>query len=200
MVQAQGSTIGPKHSTSRPLSILNNSASPVASSQNSAASRSSVPRPRPSEDRHEPSKPVAVPIAQHDASSIHSSQYDDSNLTPGPASSSIQDMSYHLSRPPRLPLPIEEEIHTPGSPIVAPTDLGDPLDDIEGLEKDGQSDLPRRASGLSNATDDDDAEELRVDKTRPTVPTRIEWLRGGQKVYVTGTPFQWSRKQRLLPA
>lgn len=108
-------------------------------------------------------------------------------------------MSYHINRPPRLPLPIEEEIHTPGSPIVAPSDADvKPLDDVPALDE--TTSIPRRASGLSNATDEDDAEELRVDKTRPTIPTRIEWSRGGQKVYVTGTPFQWSRKQRLLPA
>lgn len=108
-------------------------------------------------------------------------------------------MSYHLSRPPRLPLPIEEEIHTPGSPIAAPADAyAQQIDDISALDE--QTSLPRRASGLSNATDEEDAEELRVDKTRPHIPTRIEWLRGGTKVYVTGTPFQWSRKQRMYPA
>jgi hypothetical protein len=108
-----------------------------------------------------------------------------------------------MSRPPRLPLPIEEEIHTPGSPIIAPADIGEPLDDIESLNKSQEqtgTDLTRKSSGLSNATDEDDTEELRIDKTRPTVQTRVEWLQGGQKVYVTGTPFQWSRKQRLHPA
>ncbi|KAH8652336.1 5'-AMP-activated protein kinase beta subunit, interation domain-containing protein [Xylariales sp. PMI_506] len=108
-----------------------------------------------------------------------------------------------MARPPRLPLPIQEEIHTPGSPIIAPTDIGgDPLDEATSLDKGPDSagaDLTRKSSGLSNATDEEDAEELRVDKTR-TVPVRIEWLQGGNKVYVTGTPFQWSRKQRLLPA
>lgn len=38
-----------------------------------------------------------------------------------------------------------------------------------------------------------------MDKTLPTVPTRLEWLRGGEKVYVTGTIFQWNRKTRLHP-
>ena len=110
----------------------------------------------------------------------------------------MQDMSYHMSRPPRLPLPIEEEIHTPGSPIIAPADVSEPIGTVPSAED--QTVLTRRESGLSNATDEDDSEELRVDKTRPTVPTRIERLHGGHKVYVTGTPFQWSRKQRLHPA
>lgn len=107
-------------------------------------------------------------------------------------------MAYPMPRPPRLPLPIEEEIHTPGSPIAAPEeDINDQIDDAP---LDDQTGIPRRTSGLSNVTDEDDTEELRVDKSRPTLPTRITWLRGGQKVYVTGTPFQWGRKQRLLPA
>jgi hypothetical protein len=103
-------------------------------------------------------------------------------------------MSY-LTRPPRLPLPIEEELHTPGSPLLAPADTGEPVDEVDLDAK-----LPRQSSALSTTTiDEEDAEELRVDKTRPTVPTKIEWLRGGEKVYVTGTIFQWNRKTRLHP-
>ena len=96
-----------------------------------------------------------------------------------------------------MPLPIEEEEHTPGSLIIAPADIGEPVDSVDNLDAEG---LPRRSSALSTTTvDEEDAEELRVDKTRPTVPTRLEWLRGGEKVYVTGTIFQWNRKQRLHP-
>lgn len=130
-----------------------------------------------------PAKPVAVPFAETPDSAL-------------PLTSSVQDMSY-ITRPPRLPLPIEEEVHTPGSPIVAPTDLGEPLEDVNVLNPES---LPRRSSTLSSSTiDEEDAEELRVDKTRPTVPTRLEWLRGGDKVYVTGTIFHWNRKTRLHP-
>jgi hypothetical protein len=106
-------------------------------------------------------------------------------------------MSYHLTRPPRLPLPIEEEVHTPGSPIIAPADIDAPVLDIDPLDTDA---LPRHSSALSNTTiDDEDAEELRVDKTGATVPTTFEWRRGGDKVYVTGTIFQWNKKHRLHP-
>jgi len=106
-------------------------------------------------------------------------------------------MSYHLTRPPRLPLPIEEEVHTPGSPIIAPADIEAPLEYIESLDHDV---LPRRSSALSNTTiDEEDAEELQVDKTGTTVPTTFEWKKGGDKVYVTGTIFQWNRKHRLHP-
>jgi hypothetical protein len=108
-------------------------------------------------------------------------------------------MSYHLTRPPRLPLPIEEEVHTPGSPIIAPADvdIDAPALDIDQLDSDA---LPRRASALSNTTiDEEDAEELRVDKTKATVPTPFEWHQNGEKVYVTGTIFQWNKKHRLHP-
>lgn len=109
---------------------------------------------------------------------------------------SMSNMSF-ISRPPRLPLPIEEEVHTPGSPIIAPADNGEPVDAVD---LDGDGTMARKSSNLSTTTiDEDDAEELRVDKTRPTVPTRLEWLRGGERVYVTGTIFQWNRKQRLHP-
>lgn len=111
---------------------------------------------------------------------------------------SISDMSY-LTRPPRLPLPIEEEVHTPGSPIIPPSDAAgvESVIDVEALDSDG---MTRKSSGLSSATvDEEDGQELIVDKTRPTVPTRLEWRRGGDKVYVTGTIFQWNRKQRLHP-
>ena len=105
-------------------------------------------------------------------------------------------MSYHLTRPPRLPLPIEEEVHTPGSPIIAPSDIDVPVLDVETLD----DVLPRRSSALSNTTiDEEDAEELRVDKSGLTVPTTFEWVQGGEKVYVTGTIFQWNKKHRLHP-
>lgn len=111
--------------------------------------------------------------------------------------SSLQDISY-LTRPPRLPLPIDEEVHTPGSPIIAPTDVGQALDDVDGLDGDS---LPRPPSNLSNSStlEDEEVDELLVDKNRPTVPTRLEWRRGGDKVYVTGTIFQWNRKTPLHP-
>ncbi|KAI1075266.1 5'-AMP-activated protein kinase beta subunit, interation domain-containing protein [Whalleya microplaca] len=204
VVQAQGSTIVNRNSQSRPLSILNSS-SPSTTTSNCSTGppppKVLESRQRPFDFKDEHSQPVAVPAShshsEQEPSFAIDSQYEES-LRSGPTSSSIQDMSYHTSRPPRLPLPIEEEIHTPGSPIVAPTDADEKS--IDDITLDDSNSIPRRASGLSNATDEEDTEELRVDKTRPTIPTRIEWLRGGQKVYVTGTPFQWSRKQRLVPA
>lgn len=205
VVQAQGSTIPNRSSQLKPLSLLNQ-ASPTSlqSDKPAAYQRTHEEKPRYAKDvkqeEPEPSKPVAVPQSHLDSTSPFTpGSHLEEGLPTGTTSSSIQDMAYPMPRPPRLPLPIEEEIHTPGSPIASPEDIdNNNVDDVAPLEE--QVGIPRRTSGLSNVTDEDDAEELRVDKSRPTLPTRITWLRGGQKVYVTGTPFQWSRKQRLVPA
>jgi Glycogen recognition site of AMP-activated protein kinase len=148
--------------------------------------------PKP-EVKDQPSKPVAVPAPPNtdpaSLSPIYSSSME-------PSAPLVDAMSYHLTRPPRLPLPIEEEVHTPGSPIIAPADADAPLLDIEALEADN---LPRPSSTLSSTTaeDDEDAEELPIDKTKAVVPIEFEWSGGGEKVYVTGTIFQWSRKSKL---
>ena len=103
----------------------------------------------------------------------------------------------NLNFPPRLPLPIEEEIHTPGSPIITPADLSSALhyDDVEGA-------LPRQTSVVSNTTIDDDdlGDELQpypFDGSQRTVPTLVQWKQGGDKIYVTGTFTSWSRKFRM---
>ncbi|EJT76243.1 hypothetical protein GGTG_06165 [Gaeumannomyces tritici R3-111a-1] len=164
----------------------------------------------------EPTRPVAVPIPSqnnhHHHRSLPSESPGDTGKrgagsleTPDTASvmmatSSIQDISY-LTRPPRLPLPIEEEIHTPGSPIISADDipLGSPVGNVDALDSDET--LNRKSSALSANTfmEDEPEDELRVDKTRPTVPFTLEWPGGGDKIYVTGTIFQWNRKHRLYP-
>jgi hypothetical protein len=107
----------------------------------------------------------------------------------------------YLTRPPRLPLPIEEEVHTPGSPILAPDEGQIDESAVPEVELgEAVEGITRKSSALSATTvDDDDAEELRVDRSRSVVPTKLEWKRGGDKIYVTGTIFQWNRKQRLHP-
>lgn len=105
-------------------------------------------------------------------------------------------ISSTFSRPPRLPLPIEEEAYTPGSPIISSHDIGAPLD-----EKEVEDALPRRTSVLSSTTIDDDEigehDLYQGDQSGPTVPTVIEWKGGGDKVYVTGTFVMWERKFKL---
>ena len=87
-----------------------------------------------------------------------------------------------------MPLPIEENVHTPGSPIISPADLK-------------EADLPRPTSVLSSATAEEDEYE---EEYQPpgvgdvaTVPTLIEWEGPGERVYVTGTFAGWNRKFRL---
>ncbi|KAI0434660.1 5'-AMP-activated protein kinase beta subunit, interation domain-containing protein [Xylaria sp. FL1042] len=203
-IQAQGSTIPNRSSQLKPLSLLNQ-ASPTSSQSDKPVAYPRPPEEKPryaSDTKHEepsPTKPVAVPQSHLETNPFGPGSQLEEGFPTGTTSSSVQDMAYPIPRPPRLPLPIEEEIHTPGSPIASPEDAN--VQDVEDAAPlDDPAEIPRRTSGLSNVTDEDDAEELRVDKSRPTLPTRITWLRGGQKVYVTGTPFQWSRKQRLVPA
>ncbi|KAI4290461.1 MAG: hypothetical protein L6R35_000283 [Caloplaca aegaea] len=113
-----------------------------------------------------------------------------------------RDLDYvplsNLNFPPRLPLPIGEEDHTPGSPIITPADLSSVLneDEIDGV-------LPRQGSVLSSATAEDDdvaGDELQphpLDGPRRTVPTTLQWKQGGDRIYVTGTFTSWSRKFRM---
>jgi Glycogen recognition site of AMP-activated protein kinase len=100
------------------------------------------------------------------------------------------------NRPPRLPLPIEEEVYAPGSPIISPADLTDAVVPLEG------SGLPRRTSVLSATTVDEDeevVEELQniAPSGHPGVPTFIEWRDKAERVYITGTFADWDRKIRL---
>ncbi|RKF62719.1 SNF1 protein kinase subunit beta-3 [Erysiphe neolycopersici] len=143
----------------------------------------------------EPSKPVDVPVP---TTSMDDNNIQDITEINEPSEmAAAQDMSYHLTRPPRLPLPIEEEVHTPGSPLIPPSDLETPILDTESIETET---LPHHTSTLSNSTiDDEDADELRVDETKATVPTLFEWAYGGEKIYVTGTIFHWNKKHCLHP-
>ncbi|CAK7208319.1 galactose metabolism-related protein [Sporothrix curviconia] len=222
MAHAQGSTASSASRSipSRPYSTTAAEAAAAASASPSRAPskpRNTPPPPTKPVDVPQPSAAVGtakIPIAPPANVVVPSatggiqvpagfsdfepplSPYADSMDVPVLTHNSVPDVSY-LTRPPRLPLPIEEEVHTPGSPIIAPRKDGDPVDDIEALDNDG---LTHRSSTLSSVTvEEEDMEELRVDKTRPTVPTRLEWLRGGEKVYVTGTIFQWNKKQRMHP-
>jgi hypothetical protein len=102
-----------------------------------------------------------------------------------------------FSRPPRLPLPIKGSLHAPGSPIISPNDLDGPIEYV--------GDLQRRSSLLSSTTlDDDDSGSDRGDDLTtvrggalPPVPTTVEWLDGGERVFVTGTFAEWDNKYRL---
>lgn len=196
MAQAQGSTVVNRPKSLPPTAVsslsgspLSNASAPIRSSEAKIVdAKPAESRPTP---RDQPSKPVDVPVESSSLRSHHSAHVEP-HIIPN---SSITDM--YLTRPPRLPLPIDEEVHTPGSPILAP-EQDQTLPEVEPV--DSPEVITRKSSALSATTvDEEDNDELRVDKTRPTVPTKLEWLRGGEKVYVTGTIFQWNRKQRLHP-
>ena len=113
--------------------------------------------------------------------------------------------SYHVpnsqfQRPPRLPLPIEQEDFAPGSPILGPTDSPGPLGD-DPVPEDDATQLERKASVLSGTTvdDDEDADDFAAHgrATGQMVDTLVEWKEGGERVYVTGSFSGWTKKHRL---
>jgi hypothetical protein len=145
-----------------------------------------------------------MPIMESSSLRSHHSAHATAHQAPSEGSNLISNNSLtdvYLTRPPRLPLPIEEEVHTPGSPILAPDEGQIDESAVPEVELgEGVEGITRKSSALSATTvDEDDAEELRVDRSRSVVPTKLEWKRGGDKIYVTGTIFQWNRKQRLHP-
>ncbi|KAL8665851.1 MAG: hypothetical protein Q9202_001974 [Teloschistes flavicans] len=144
--------------------------------------------------RQETSGPVRVPRSSERRQRGPDTQFESS----GPP----RDLDYvppsNLNFPPRLPLPIGEEDHTPGSPIITPADISSVLNEneVDGL-------LPRQISILSSTTAEDDdvaGDELQsypLDGPRRTVPTTLVWKHGGDRIYVTGTFTSWSRKFRM---
>jgi hypothetical protein len=175
---------------------MGNSASKSAATEKEkVAKQTADPAPRPS--------PLPRPI---DVPAAHVPVFNDKDtFSPAlPNSSGFVDASYTLatpsqfSRPPRLPLPIEQEVHAPGSPIISPTDISSPIGPIGGEI----SSLPRRISVLSSTTADDedlgdDVNSLEAWGGAQTVPTLLEWREDGEKVYVTGTMVGWDKKFRL---
>lgn len=148
------------------------------------------PQPEPQPAREpSPTPPVDVPAPPREEADVASL------IDPGDASQDYLIPSSQFSRPPRLPLPIEEEVHTPGSPIISPEEIWSPIH-----ENEAEGMLPRRSSMLSTTTADDEdlGEEFKGPSTgRPTVPTLIEWEGPGERVYVTGTFAGWNRKYKL---
>lgn len=102
----------------------------------------------------------------------------------------------NLNFPPRLPLPIEEELHTPGSPII--TAQGGMSTTVH--QDDLYDNLPRQSSAISNTTLDDDEETHDFLQNRHEtgfVPTMLHWKQGGDRVYVSGTFTEWKTKIRM---
>ncbi|KAK7180840.1 AMPKBI-domain-containing protein [Paraphaeosphaeria sporulosa] len=164
-----------------------------------------APAPAPVDEKPMPSPktaPMPLPIPRDQPHSHGSSRFEPTSaasLEPADASQEAFVVpSSHYSRPPRLPLPIEEEPVGPGSPIISPADPTSLInhDEVEGA-------LPRRSSMLSDRTadadDDDLADEFKGPQGQVTVPTLIEWDGPGERVFVTGTFAGWERKFKLHP-
>ena len=150
-----------------------------------------------------PGRPTSPKLIEKNASTAtHAAMADNPSPSASTQSLPLPDdytlpPSVYLSRPPRLPLPIEEEVHTPGSPVIPPQDI---ISTIEPIEDDGE--LTKKTSMLSTTTADDeeigdDAYFFQDSSGQPVVPTLIEWRQGGDKVYLTGTFVDWDKKVRL---
>ncbi|KAL9129131.1 MAG: hypothetical protein Q9217_002341 [Psora testacea] len=155
-------------------------------------------RPKEHEGDVRKSKPKTTPVRVPRGSDPRRQKGPDTQFEPsGPPRDPNFIPHSNFGLPPRLPLPIGEELHKPGSPIFdAQGSSALHEDDVDGL-------LPRQTSAISNTTVDDDDElgdELRQDpheSGRRIVPTMVCWKQGGDKVYVTGTFAGWSRKFRM---
>ena len=181
----QGSRARPEHAEPKPFTPSKPVPVPArnSSSSNSSSSGAGVRDPN--------AKDVAGAGAAK-----HESSWARSGAPPPPDRDYVPPPQAH--RPPRLPLPIEEEVYTPGSPIISPADITLALNQDQ-LE----TGLPRRSSLLSSTTADDEeaGNELQPYDADPgvkrAVPTLVEWKGRGDKVYVTGTFAGWNKKYRL---
>ncbi|KAK4501829.1 hypothetical protein PRZ48_007638 [Zasmidium cellare] len=160
-----------------------------------APPRKAPPTTQEVKETASPTQPVEVPPTSSDG------QEDD--FIPGFSESPYGLPPANYSRPPRLPLPIEEEVHTPGSPIITPQDIQGAVTQLDSSEIEG-GDIPRKNSVLSSTNGDDDdigdneafaAESSQWGEIR--VPTEMEWNGHGDKVFVTGTFCNWEKKIKL---
>ena len=141
------------------------------------------------------SQPVAVPPPNHNVVNDVQDDYIPTGYSESPYG--LPPANY--SRPPRLPLPIEEEEYRPGSPIITPQDISAIKDDdIEGGA------IPRIASVRSATTvDDDDVgdndafDTSGLNHLQVKIPIKLAWNGGGDKIFVTGTFCNWEKKIKL---
>jgi hypothetical protein len=165
-----------------------------------------------------PAKPVNIPDSGASRKSSHSHAH--RQLGEGsfpippigflpsdePNSYLIADPEY--TRPPRLPLPVNNQKHVNEdppdlSPLLPPTAEDDDVDLIPHIElkTDEGGVLKSVPSAVSSAAPDDEdiGDDLSTVRggVLPSVPTVVEWLDHGSKVYVTGTFANWDRKYRL---
>ncbi|KAM3417351.1 hypothetical protein BST61_g5602 [Cercospora zeina] len=195
------SAMGQAESKQRPPSRSNTL--PIrASSPRPPTPPSQEPPAEPAPVAHAPepteSQPVDVPVPAANHGGGEDAVPDD-YIPTGYSASPYGLPPAHYSRPPRLPLPIEEEVHTPGSPIITPQDItAIKDDDIE------EGAIPRIASVRSSTTvDDDDVgdndafDTSGLNNGSVKVPYKFAWNGSGEKVFVTGTFCNWDKKIKV---
>ncbi|KAI9672224.1 MAG: hypothetical protein M1831_002038 [Alyxoria varia] len=144
-----------------------------------------------------PSAPMQVPRHPRPTDPNIQNTYTPPQKATPPSSSAFYAPQAQYNRPPRLPLPIEREVLSPGSPIISPADVSAPIgrDDVDDAE------IRRKGSVLSSTTVDDDevGEDFNAPAppAGPTLDTLIEWKQDGERVYVTGSFSGWNKKHRL---
>jgi hypothetical protein len=110
--------------------------------------------------------------------------------------------SYYLpqpqfSRPPRGPLPIEEEVHDPGSPIpVADDEQPEPVPQgiEEGIFEQVTALMDDDAGSIGEPEDLFGATGI---EGLAKIPTVLEWKGAGTKIFVTGSFAKWDKKYKL---
>ncbi|PNS15479.1 hypothetical protein CAC42_738 [Sphaceloma murrayae] len=211
---SQARDIRPSHSRNRSATVATPHLRPQGPSEKAMGNDSSKPKrarispPNPPDlQTAPPSEPLADETPVDDSEPV----FDPSPLDPtAPSLDAYNLPAASYSRPPRLPLPIGDENHVPGSPILSPVNETEELPRVDGLdteveqtESNEQTDfgVNRRTSVVSSTQDDDEeVEEFQPrDPNAPTVNYTIEWklTAPNQKVYVTGTFADWERKFRL---
>lgn len=182
---------GRSQTTAAPISRAEEPAQQTASQTWSSNQSNLQPLADTSLETRERSPAMAVNVPRPNQAYPYRQSDVDFNAPPQP--SFMQHAQY--LRPPRLPLPIEEEALAPGSPIISPADFSGQLG-----SRDLDS-LPKRSSVISSTTlDDEEVDDFSLlpDSTQPTVNTLIEWKDGDAKaVYVTGSFWRWGKKHRL---
>ncbi|KAB8416344.1 hypothetical protein FH972_024864 [Carpinus fangiana] len=172
-------------------------------SPDTQGSQGSLPSHTTDPDRHTPPQPIPTRTRSPYGAGPTAADPEINDTGDDLADPSIDESSYNpyqesrFKRPPRLPLPIQEEVLSPGSPIISPAD-------ITGEVPIGDDAFPRNPSMLSSTTVDEDeqgelGEEFRDPKHKdaPLVETTIRWPGGGKDVYITGSFSRWNKKWRM---
>ncbi|TKX26010.1 SNF1 protein kinase-like protein [Elsinoe australis] len=208
----QARDIRPSHSRQRSATIAtphlkpqdqlekvmgNDTSKPKRATSRSSSLRTPPPPPPELQTTSPAEKAAGTPV--DDSEPV----FDPSPLDPtAPPSEAYNLPIATYNRPPRLPLPIDEENLAPGSPILSPVDeKADQLPPVDGLDNEADYGINRRTSVVSsNQDEEDDGEEFAaIDPNAPKTNYVIEWKspKPGERVYVTGTFVNWERKYRL---